>query len=103
MWLAEVTITVECRALAEAARFVFESAGENEGPNTEVTEAGSTEGAEQSGHDLTAVDGAGGDVGGEGQLDEPGQAGAQHAAALQAQGEPTESEFVKGKRRKKAA
>jgi len=50
MGLAEVTITMEDPDLAEAARFVFESAAseENQGPNTESTEAGSTEGIEKS-------------------------------------------------------
>src|SRR5467141_696944 len=78
MGLAEVTITLEDPELAEAARFVFESAGENEGPNTEITE-----GTEKSGQDLTAMDGAGGEAGLEAQLDESGQAGTQDAAALQ--------------------
>jgi chromosome segregation protein len=101
MGLAEVTITMEDPELAEAARFVFESAAaeENLGPNTEVTEAGSLpaeagiEGTEKSGVD-EIVDGS--------------QAGAQHAAPLQVDGAPAEetaaqSEFIKGKRRKKAA
>src|SRR5437899_2103907 len=53
MGLAEVTITMEDPELAEAARFVFESAEEETGPNTESTEMGSlpaqagTEGAEK--------------------------------------------------------
>jgi chromosome segregation protein len=102
MGLAEVTITMEDPELAEAARFVFESAEEAAGPNTEVTEVGSTEGTEQSGHDLS------GDAGGEAQLEGSSQAGAQHAAPLQEEGAPAEGaaaepEFVKGKRRKKTA
>src|SRR5882757_5499398 len=50
MGLAEVTITMEDPELAEAARFVFESAAaeENLGPNTEVIEVESTEGTEKS-------------------------------------------------------
>jgi chromosome segregation protein len=108
MGLAEVTITLEDPELAEAARFVLEGAGETPGINTEFTEAGSTEGAEQSGQDVSAVNGVGGDAGLEGQLDQSGQAGAQHAAPLPEEGAPAEEaaaepEFVKGKRRKRAA
>jgi chromosome segregation protein len=97
MGLAEVTITLEDPELAEAARFVFESAEESEGPNTEVTE-----GTEKSGNDLS------GDAGVEAQLEGSSQAGAQLAAPVLEAGaaaeEPAaEPEFVKGKRRKKAA
>jgi chromosome segregation protein len=97
MGLAEVTITLEDPELAEAARFVFESAEESEGPNTEVTE-----GTEKSGNDLS------GDAGVEAQLEGSSQAGAQLAAPVLEEGaaaeEPAaEPEFVKGKRRKKAA
>jgi chromosome segregation protein len=108
MGLAEVTITLEDPELAEAARFVLEGQTETPGINTEFTEAGSTESTEQSGQDLSAVNGVGGDAGLEGQLDQSGQAGAQHTAALPEEGAPAEEaaaepEFVKGKRRKKAA
>jgi len=92
MGLAEVTITMEDPELAEAARFVFESAAEeNQGPNTEVTEAGSTEGAEKS--DVApSTDGSIGDIDGERPID----------GAL-AEESPAGPEFIKGKRRKKAA
>src|ERR1700731_5214796 len=55
MGLAEVTITMEDPELAEAARFVLESAEENLGPNTEVTEAGSTEGTEKTEEPIDAA------------------------------------------------
>src|ERR1700730_12231619 len=85
MGLAEVTITMEDPELAEAARFVFESAGE-------VTEAGNTEGTEKDGLD---------------DIESDSKAGAQLAAPLPEEGAPAEDavaepEFVKGKRRKKA-
>ena len=55
MGLAEVTITLEDPELAEAARFVLEGAAasenENLGPNTEISEGESTEGAEKSATD----------------------------------------------------
>src|ERR1700736_2985402 len=47
MGMAEVTITLEDPELAEAARFVLESAGETPGINTEFTEVGSTESTEK--------------------------------------------------------
>src|ERR1700730_2700190 len=86
MGLAEVTITMEDPELAEAARFVFESAGE-------VTEAGNTEGTEKDGLD---------------DIESDSKAGAQLAAPLPEEGAPAEGvlsepEFLKGKRRKKGA
>jgi chromosome segregation protein len=92
MGLAEVTITMEDPELAEAARFVLESAEENLGPNTEIAELGSTEGTEKSGNPIEAA-----------------AAGMQDGAAAGVDGAPAaeepiaEAEFVKGKRRKKAA
>jgi chromosome segregation protein len=93
MGLAEVTITMEDPELAEAARFVLESAAEETGPNTESTEVGSTEGTEKSGAEN--IENSGLDL-------------AQDAAPLQGEGAPPEDaaagpEFVKGKRRKKVA
>jgi len=90
MGLAEVTITMEDAELAEAARFVLESAEETAGPNTEVTEV--TEGTQKSGVD---------------EIQGGGQAGAQLGAPLRGEAAPAEEaaaepEFVKGKRRKKA-
>src|SRR6202790_829507 len=85
MGLAEVTITMEDPELAEAARFVLESAAEETGPNTEITEVGSTEGTEKSGAEN--IENSGLDL-------------AQHAAPLQGEGAPPEDaaaepEFVK--------
>lgn len=112
MGLAEVTITMEDPELAEAARFVLENAEENSGPNTEITELGSlpaqagTEGTEKIGSDA-AADGPSADGGAEIQIDASRQDGAQHAAPLlESAASPEDaagSEFVKGKRRKKAA
>jgi chromosome segregation protein len=92
MGLAEVTITMEDPELAEAARFVLESAEENLGPNTEVAELGSPEGTEKSGNPIEA-----------------GAVGMQDGAAADVDVAPTaeepiaKAEFVNGKRRKKAA
>jgi chromosome segregation protein len=119
MGLAEVTITMEDPELAEAARFVLESAEENSGPNTESTEFESLpaqegmESAEKSGNDEAAANqaaasGPGIDAWLEIQTDTFRQGGAQHAAPLLegvgSQDEVVaEPEFVKGRRRKKAA
>ncbi len=99
MGLAEVTLTMEDPELAEAARFVLESAAENTGINTEFTEVGSTEGTEKSAGDVAPppIDGSGADADGEPPIETSNQDGAQHAAPL------PEAEFVKGRRRKKAA
>jgi len=93
MGLAEVTITMEDPELAEAARFVFESAAaeENLGPNTEVTEAGNREATENS-EVASSTDGSIGDTDGERPVEGP------LAEEVVAQ-----SDFIKGKRRKKAA
>ncbi len=97
MGLAEVTITLEDPELAEAARFVLEGAApsesENLGPNTEITEGESTEGAEKSATD---------------DIQTSGLNLAQNAAPVKEEGAPAEEaaaepEFVRGKRRKKAA
>src|SRR6266404_6236016 len=97
MGLAEVTITLEDPELAEAARFVLEGAApsesENLGPNTEITEGESTEGAEKSATD---------------DIQTSGSNLAQNAAPVKEEGAPAEEaaaepEFVRGKRRKKAA
>src|SRR5256714_10872541 len=93
MGLAEVTITMEDPELAEAARFVLEGqSGETE-TNTGGTEPESTEGAETKGQE------------------ENSSPDAAHSTAIlpesrQAEGTEeaeAETEFVKGKRRKKAA
>jgi chromosome segregation protein len=107
MGLAEVTITMEDPELAEAARFVLEGVGEASGPNTEITEIGSTEGTEKSGQDLTAG-GTGEGTSSDSPSETSSQAGAQLAAPLLEDGTPSqesmgEPEFLKGKRRKKAA
>src|SRR5260370_18207018 len=92
MGLAEVTITVEDRELAEAGRFVVEGQTETPGINTEFTEAGSTEGTEKTEEPSeTSADGAAEAV----PVAADGAASGEEAAA--------EPEFVKGKRRKKAA
>src|SRR6267143_2071903 len=96
MGLAEVTLTMEDAELAEAARFVLESAAETpaepQGPNTEFTEVGSTEGTEKSEEAIEA--------GAEGMQD-AGPGGANVAPTGEAAA--AEAEFGKGKRRKKAA
>jgi chromosome segregation protein len=92
MGLAEVTITMEDPELAEAARFVLESAEENSGPNTEVAEAGSTEGTEKTEEPTDAA--------AAGMLDgTPAEANVASDLEQAAGG----TEFGKGKRRKKAA
>src|SRR5260370_5781844 len=92
MGLAEVTITVEDRELAEAGRFVVEGQTETQGINTELTEAGSTEGTEKTEEPSeTSADGA---------AEAVSVAGDVAASGEEAAAEP---EFVKGKRRKKAA
>ncbi|HXN52551.1 MAG TPA: chromosome segregation protein SMC [Candidatus Acidoferrum sp.] len=88
MGLAEVTLTMEDPELAEAARFVIEGAAENQGINTEFTEVGNTEGTEKSEVLEGATDGT------QEQAPEAAASGEEAAA---------EPEFVKGKRRKKAA
>src|SRR6202048_3932892 len=102
MGMAEVTITLEDPELAEAARFVLEGVGETAGINTELAEAGSTEGTE-SAESAESAEKTDGD-----EIANASQAGAQDAAALQEEGAPApeavaKPEFVKGKRRKKAA
>ena len=96
MGLAEVTLTMEDAELAEAARFVLESAAETpaepQGPNTEFTEVGSTEGTEKSEEAIEA--------GAEGMQD-AGPGGANVAPT--GEEAAAEAEFGKGKRRKKAA
>jgi chromosome segregation protein len=98
MGLAEVTITMEDPELAEAARFVLESAEENLGPNTEVTEAGSlpaqagTEGTEKTEEPIDAA--AAGILNG---------TPAESNVASDLEQTAAEPEFGKGKRRKKAA
>ena len=93
MGLAEVTITMEDPELAEAARFVLESAGEETGPNTESTEMGSTEGTEKREEAAEAA------------VTDSVPESTFAAADSVPSGEETaaEPEFVKGKRRKKAA
>ena len=87
MGLAEVTLTMEDPELAEAARFVLESAGEN----AEFT----TEGAEGTEKRAEAIPAAGDGT----------QESALVVADATVSGEEAaaEPEFVKGKRRKKAA
>src|SRR6266852_5839653 len=85
MGLAEVTLTMEDPELAEAARFVLESAEETEGPNTEGTEKSRADEIANASQDL-----------------------AQDAAPLQENGASQEEtaaepESLKRKRRKKAA
>ena len=92
MGLAEVTITMEDPELAEAARFVLESAEENLGPNTEITEAGSTDGTNKTEEPTDAA--------AAGMLDgTPAEANVASDLEQAASG----TEFGKAKRRKKAA
>src|SRR5467141_167771 len=81
MGLAEVTITMEDPELAEAARFVLESAEENSGPNTAFTELGSTERTEMS-LPHAGADGSGVETGGEIRIDASNQDGAQLAGPV---------------------
>lgn len=92
MGLAEVTITMEDPELAEAARFVLEGTTETAEINTEFIEAGSTEGTEKSEANIAAAG-----------VDGPQECAV--VADVPASGEDAvaEPEFVKGKRRKKAA
>jgi chromosome segregation protein len=89
MGLAEVTITMEDPELAEAARFVLESAEETAGINTEFTEVGNTEATEN--REEAAIDVT------------PESTVA--AANVAPSGDETvaEPELLRGKRRKKAA
>jgi len=92
MGLAEVTLTMEDPELAEAARFVLESAGENAGINTEFTEVGSTEGTEKTEEIIEAAAEAA-----------PGPLPVLAEVAALGEEAAAEPELIKGKRRKKAA
>src|ERR1700730_16919784 len=82
MGLAEVTITMEDPELAEAARFVLESAEENSVTNTEITVLGNTGDTEKIGSDAAVAGGSGANADAEIQIDGSRPDGAQHAAPL---------------------
>ena len=90
MGLAEVTITMEDPELAEAARFVLEGAPAKEEFATEPTE--DTEKAGESGAEATPII-----------LQDPVMPPQNQTAPTSTADDAAEPEFIKGKRRKKAA
>jgi chromosome segregation protein len=92
MGLAEVIITLEDPELAEAARFVLEGKTETEGTNAEISEPGGAEGTEKSSAEEMAI-----------AVQDHADAPQEETVGAPTEGAAAETEFIKGKRRKKSA